>query len=81
MKLILKMRSVNIKYKARKELKWLPRYLEKTLVENIRHIQKHKLVQDVIVTFSFIVTSAAFYGFLILYKMFEMRRNNINLLN
>ena len=48
------MRSVNIKYKARKELKWLPRYLEKTLVENIRHIQKHKLVQDVIVTFSFI---------------------------
>ena len=49
--------SVNIKNKARKKIKWVPRCLEKTL----------KLVKDVTVTFSVLLSlQRQFHGFLIL---------------
>ena len=40
-----------------------------------------KLVKDVTVTFSVLLSlQLQFYGFLILYEMFEMRRNNMLLI-
>ena len=40
-----------------------------------------KLVKGMTVTFSvLLLVKLQFYGFLILYKMFEMRRNNILLI-
>ena len=41
-------------------------------------MSRKKLVKDVTVTFSVLLSlQLQFYGFLILYKMLEMRRNNM----
>ena len=64
--------SVNIKNKAQKEIKRLPICLKKNIL---------KLVKDVTVTFSVLLSlQLQFYGFLILYEKFEMRRNNMLLI-
>ena len=44
-------------------------------------MSRKKLVQDVTVTFSVLLSlQLQFYGFLILYKMLEIRRNNMLLI-
>ena len=57
-------------------MKWLPRCLEKKQLQ-----LQLQLVKDVTVTFGVLLSlQLQFYSFLILYKMFEMRRNNMLLI-